>query len=71
MYLRLMAAMFDSTVTPTSPSIPTSPTVLLDPENVGVTVGISLLSYIQDEIYVIVHVLPAMAAIFDLPLTFC
>ena len=43
--------------------------MLLDHENVGVAVGISLLSYIQAEIYVIAYVLPVMAAIFDLPLT--
>ena len=42
-----MADMFDLTVTPTSASIPASPTVLLDPENVGVAVGISLLSCID------------------------
>ena len=36
----------------------TSPTVLLDPENVGVAVGISLLSHTQAEIYDIAYVLP-------------
>ena len=46
MYLQLMAAMFDLTVTPTSASIPTSSTVLLDPKNVGVAVGILFLSFI-------------------------
>ena len=35
-----------------------SPTVLLDPVNVGIAVGISLLSFIQAEIYVIAYVLP-------------
>ena len=35
-----------------------SPTVLLDPKNVGVAVGISLLSRIQAEIYAIPYVLP-------------
>ena len=34
----------------TSESIRTSPTELLDPENVGVAVGILLLSFIQTEI---------------------
>ena len=50
MYFRLMAAIFDLPVTPTSESIYNSSTVLLDPENVGVAVGISLLSLIQAEI---------------------
>ena len=45
-----MAAMFDLSVPPTSESIQTSPTALLDPENVGVAAGISLLSHIQAEI---------------------
>ena len=35
-----------------------SSTVLLDPENVGVAAGISLLSCIQAEIYGIEYVLP-------------
>ena len=47
-YFRLMAAMFDLPVTPTSESIRTSPTVLLDPENVGVAVGFPLPATIQD-----------------------
>ena len=50
MYFRLMAAIFDLPVTPTSESIFNSPTGLLDPENVGVAVGISMLSHIQAEI---------------------
>ena len=33
------------------------PTVLLDPENLGVAVGISLLSHVQTEIYAIAYVL--------------
>ena len=48
MYFRLMAAMFDLPVTSTSESIHFSPTVLLDPENVGVAVGIPLPANIQD-----------------------
>jgi len=45
-----MAAIFDFQVTPTSESLYSSPTVLVDPENVGVAVEISLLSHIQAEI---------------------
>ena len=45
-----MAAIFDFQVTPTSESMYTSPTVLVDPENVEVAVGISLLSHIPAEI---------------------
>ena len=43
-----MAAMFDSQVTPTSESIYTSLTVLLDPEKVGLAVGIPFPATIQD-----------------------
>ena len=50
MYFRLMAAIFDLPVTPTSESTYDSSTMLLDPENMGVADGISLLSYIQAEI---------------------
>jgi len=39
--------------------------VLLDPENVGVAVGILSLSCIQAKIFVIAYVLPEMAAIID------
>ena len=53
-----MAAMFNSEVTPTSESIHTSPTVLLNLENTEVAVRSSLLAYVQVEIYVIAHVLP-------------
>ena len=52
-----MATMFDLPVTPTSESIHTSIIVLLDPEIVGVAVGILLLSSIQAEIYDIENVL--------------
>ena len=45
-----MAAIFDFQVTLTLESINNSPTVLVDPENVGVAVGISLLSHLQAEI---------------------
>ena len=52
MCFRLMAAIFDLLITPMSESIQTSITVLLDPENVEVAVGILLLSYLQADIYV-------------------
>jgi hypothetical protein len=58
MYFRLMAAIFDVQVTPTSESIYSSPTVLVDPENVGVAAEISLLSHTQAEIYDNAYVLP-------------
>ena len=45
-----MAAFFDLSVTHISESVNTSPAVLLDPENVGVAFGISLLSCIEAEI---------------------
>ena len=48
MYFRLMAAIFDLPVTPTSESISNSLTVLLDPKIVEVTVGIPLPATIQD-----------------------
>ena len=53
-----MAAIFNLPVIPTSGDIRTSLTVLLDTENVGVAVGIPLLSRIRAEIYVIAYVLP-------------
>ena len=46
-----MAAIFDFPVALTSENIHNNPTVLLDPENMGVAAGISLLSYIEAEIY--------------------
>jgi hypothetical protein len=46
MYFRLMAAMFDLLVTSMSESIQTI-VLLLDPENVGVAVEISLLPFVQ------------------------
>ena len=60
MYFRLMAVMFDSPVTPTSESIPTSLTVLLDLENVGIAVGsccylIYIYIYIYKLIYTTLH----------------
>ena len=58
MYFWLMAAIFDLPVTQTSESIHTNPTALLDLENVEVAARISLLSYIQAEIYDIAYVIP-------------
>ena len=57
MYFRLMAAIFDLPVTPTSKNVYNSSSVFLDPENVGVAVGISLLSHTQAEIQDIAYVL--------------
>ena len=50
MHFRLMAAIFDLPATPIVESVYNSSTVLLDPENVGVAAGVSLLSHIQAEI---------------------
>jgi hypothetical protein len=58
MCFRLLAAMFDLLVTPMSKSVQTSIIVLLDPKNVGIADGSSLLSYIQAEIYFTAYVLP-------------
>ena len=56
---------FDFRHTRTSDSIPTSLNVLPDPGNMGLAVGIALLSCIRAEIYVISYLLRLMAAIFD------
>ena len=53
-----MAAISDIPVTPMSESMHISSIVLLDAENVGVAVGISLLSRIQAEIHIMSLVLP-------------
>ena len=47
-----MAAIFDLRHTRTSDIIPTSLTVLPDPENMGIAVEILLLSRIKAELYV-------------------
>ena len=61
MYFRLMVAIFDLLATPTSQGVYNSSTVLLDPEIVGVAVGISLLSLLQAvEIWDITYVLPVI-----------
>ena len=61
-----MAAIFDLRNTQTSESIPTSLYVLPDPENMGIGVGISLLSRIEAEINRLPICLRSMAAIFYL-----
>jgi len=48
-------------------SILISRSVLLDPEYVGVAAGISSLSCIQTDIFLMAHVLLVMAAVFDFP----
>ena len=60
-----MAAIFDFRHTRTSESIPTSFNVLPDPENIGIAVGISLLSCIEADIIVVSFLLRLMATIFD------
>ena len=57
-HFRLMAAIIDLRHTRTSDSIPTSFSVLPDPEIMGVAGGISLLSCVHAEIYVIPFLLP-------------
>ena len=64
MYFRFEAAMFDQPVALTSGNIHNSPTVLLDPENVGVAVGILLLSHTQAEIYAMQLVLLVLGGHF-------
>ena len=56
--LLVMAAIFDSRHTQTSDSIPINLSVLPNPENMGLAVGISLLSFIRTEVYVTSYVLP-------------
>ena len=53
-----IGAIVDLPFTPTLGSICISPTMLLYHETVGVAVGISLLSSIESEIFVIAYVLP-------------
>ena len=58
-YCRLRDAMFNLRLTLTSDRDFTCPVVLLEHGNMGLAdVGIALLSYSQDEIYVIAYVLP-------------
>ena len=48
--LPVMVAIFDLPLTPVSDSVHTSPIELLDPETVGVAIGMSLLSSTEAEI---------------------
>ena len=67
-YFRLSAAIFDLQHTQTSDSIPTSLCVLLDPENMGVAVGIKFLGHHAYELrYTLCHFYFRLsAAMFDL-----
>ena len=56
-----MAAIFDFRLTRTSDSILVSVFVLLDLENMGIAVGISLLSWLKAEIYVLSYLLPVLS----------
>ena len=58
MYFRFKGTMFDFRHTQTSDNIPTSLSVLPDPENMGLAVGIALLLCIEAEIYVLSVLLP-------------
>ena len=65
-YFRLMAAIFDFQHTQTSDSTLTCLYILPDPENMGISVGISLLSCIEAEMCVMSYIyFWLMAAIFD------
>jgi len=57
-YFQLVAATFDLRNAQTWNRIPSSLSVLSDPENMGLAVTISLLSFILAEIYVISYLLP-------------
>jgi len=57
-YFQLMAAIFDFSLFRTSGILRSSLIGLSDLENMGIAVGISLLSCIEAEIYVISHLLP-------------
>jgi len=58
MYFRLMSAIFDFSFFKTWGIIRSSLIGLPDLENMGIAVGILLISYIEAEIYVISHLLP-------------
>ena len=58
MYFRFMAAILDFLHTQISDSVLTGLSVLPDPENMGKAIGISLLSCIRAELYVIFYLLP-------------
>ena len=54
---KLMYAILDSSQIHTSSSLCSSLVLLSDPKNMGIAVGVSLLSSVQAEIYDITHVL--------------
>ena len=56
-----MAAIFDFRQTRTSDSIPTSLSVLADPENIGLAVEILLISWLKAEIYIMSYLLPVLS----------
>ena len=58
-FFRLTDDIFNSQQIHTSGGLRNSHVVYPDPENMGVAVGISLLSYIRAEIYVISYLLPS------------
>jgi len=64
-YFRLMAAIFDISFIRTSDILPSSLVVPPDRDNMGIAVGITFVSGIEDEICVISYLLRLMAAIFD------
>jgi len=57
-HFRLQAAIFDFSLTPTHGSVWISPVVLLDIENIGIAVEISLISHLQAQIDVLPYPLP-------------
>jgi len=58
LYFRLMAAIFDLSPIHTSGILRSTSVVLPDLENIGIAVGISLVSCMEAEIYVISYLLP-------------
>ena len=64
MHFQLMAAIFDFRHTQTLDSLATSLSVLPNLENMGIAVGISLLSCIRVKIYVISCLLPVLSRHF-------
>ena len=63
--LPVMAAIFNLQHTQTSVNIPLCFSVLSDPENLGIAVGIALLSRTRAEIYVISYLLPVNSRHLD------
>ena len=57
-YRKLICAIFDSSQIHTTNCLCTSPVLLPDPKNMGIAVGMSLLSCIEAEICIISYLLP-------------